>query len=169
MFNKAKNVLEKFWKGILLGSFITLITVIVINVLNSEKEFKTFKNAEAVSFFWYTNTYKNNREFNELFVVKNKDLINNNISLEFNNEIEMVEISTLNGKELDKVFNYEILSNPKNIIREFQINKHSIVLKLIPNKGIAKIKIGFKSSVNPNILKIEDQLLVKIHNHHSAE
>ena len=81
----------------------------------------------------------------------------------------MVEISTLNGKELDKVFNYEILSNPKDIIREFQINKHSIVLKLIPNKGIAQVKIGFKSSVNPNILKIEDQLLVKIHNHHSAE
>ena len=112
---------------------------------------------------------KNNREFNELFVVKNKDLINNNISLEFNNEIEMVEISTLNGKELDKVFNYEILSNPKDSIKEIQIQKNTIVLKLIPNKGIAKVKIGFKDSINKNILKIEDQLLVKIFNHHTAD
>lgn len=169
MFVKMDNLLKKFWRVILLGFVTTLITIGVINLLDSQNEFNNFKNSETVSLFWNTNTYKNNREFNELVIVKNKDLINNNISLEFNNEVEMVEISTLNGKELDKVFNYEILSNPKDSIKEFQINKNSILLKLIPNKGIAKVKIGFKDSINKKILKIEDQLLVKIFNHHTAD
>lgn len=169
MLQKVENLLKKFWKGIVLGLLLTIITILVIINLNSQNEFMSFKNSETQNYFWYGNTYKNSNEYNELFIIKNTDLINNSLSLNFNNDIEMVEILSLNGEKLDKVFNYEILSNQKNSIKEFHIKNNTIVLKLIPNKGIAKVKIGFKRSVNPNLLKIEDQLLVKIHNHHTAE
>lgn len=169
MLQRVENLLKKFWKGIVIMIELIIISIFVIDSLNSQNEFKEFKNSKTVSFFWYTKTYKNNKEYNELFIVKNTDLLNNTISLEFDNNVEMVKISSLNGEKLDKVFNYEILSNPKDSIKEFQINKNSIVLKLIPNKGIAKFRIGFKKNINLNDLRKEDQLLVRISNYHSAE
>lgn len=169
MLQKVENLLKKFWKGIVLGLLLTIITILVIINLNSQNEFMSFKNSETQNYFWYGNTYKNSNEYNELFIIKNTDLINNSLSLNFNNDIEMVEILSLNGEKLDKVFNYEILSNQKNSIKEFHIKNNTIVLKLVPHKGIAKVKIGFKNSVNKNRLKIEDQLLVKIFHYHTAD
>lgn len=169
MLQKVENLLKKFWKGIVIIVELIIISIFVIDSLNSQNEFKEFKNSKATHYFWNGNTYKSNSNFTEVFILKNTDLLNSTISLEFNNNVENVEFLSLNGEKLDKVFNYEILSNPKDSIKEFQINKNSIVLKLIPNKGIAKVKIGFKKNINLNDLRKEDQLLVRISNYHSAE
>lgn len=113
MLQKIKNVFEKSGKGILLGALLAIITILVINLLDSQKEFAEFKNSKSISYFWNNNTYKNNNSFSELFILKNTDLINNIRSVEFNNNIERVEISAINGKDFNKIFNYEISSTKK--------------------------------------------------------
>lgn len=67
MLQKVENLLKKFWKGIVLGLLLTIITILVIINLN---EFMSFKNSETQNYFWYGNTYKNSNEYNELFLSK---------------------------------------------------------------------------------------------------
>ena len=169
MLQKIKNVFEKSGKGILLGALLAIITILVINLLDSQKEFAEFKNSKSISYFWNNNTYKNNNSFSELFILKNTDLINNIRSVEFNNNIERVEISAINGKDFNKIFNYEISSTKKNVIKNITLRKNTIILDIIPNVGIAKIKIGFKKNFNINDLRKEDQILIKVSHYHTAD
>jgi len=169
MLQKVENLLKKFWKGIIITIELLIVIILIIDSLNSQNEFKNFKNSKATHYFWNENTYKNNNEFSELFILKNTDLINNIRSIEFNNNVEKVEISTINGKDFNKIFNYEISSTKKNVIKKITFNNNKIIIELQPNTGIIKVKIGFKNNVSINDLRKEDQILVKIQNFHAAE
>lgn len=169
MLQKVKNVFEKFGKGIVITVGLLIIAILVINSLNSQNEFTEFNNSKAISYFWNRNTYINNDEFSELFILKNTDLINSIRSLEFNNNVERVEISTINGENLNKTFNYIITSSKKDVIKKIAVNTGKITIELNPNVGIAKIKIGFKKNLNINDLRKEDQILIKISNYHTAD
>ena len=169
MLKKVKNVFGKFGKVIIGGFLMAIITILVISLLDSKKEFSEFKNSKGTNYFWSGNTYKNEQEFNEFLVIKNTDLINSIRSLSFNNKVERVEISSINGDNLNNNFNYMITSNKKGVIKNIMLTKNKIIIDLQPNTGIVQVKIGFKNKINLDTIRIENQLLINIVNSHNAE
>lgn len=169
MLQKVENLLKKFWKVIIGGFLMALITLLVIHLLDSQKEFSEFKNSKTTNYFWIGDTYKNDQTFEEFFILKNSDLINNIRSLSFNNKVERIEICAINGDNLNKTFNYMITSNKKGVIKNILLTKNRIIIDLQPNTGIVQIKIGFKNKVNLDTIRIENQLLINIFNSHNAD
>lgn len=169
MLQKVENLLKKFWKGIVIILELIIVSIFIIDISNSQNEFKEFKNSKAAHYFWNENTYKNNNEFSELFILKNTDLINNIRSLSFDNKVERIEICAINGDNINSNFNYMITSNKKGVIKNIIVNKNKITIDITPNVGIAQVKIGFKNNASIDNIKIEDQLLVKIFNSHNAD
>ncbi len=169
MLQKVENLLKKFWKGIVIIVELIIISIFVIDSLNSQNEFKEFKNSKGTNYFWSGDTYKNDSNFTEVLILKNTDLINGNRSLSFNNKVEKIEICAINGDNINSNFNYMITSNKKGVIKNIIVNKNKITIDITPNVGIAQVKIGFKNNVSIDNIKIEDQLLVKIFNSHNAD
>ena len=169
MLQKVENLLKKFWKGIVITVELLIFIFFVIDLKNSQNEFKEFKNSKSISYFWSGDTYKNDSNFTEVLILKNTDLINSSRSLSFNNKVEKIEICAINGDNINSNFNYMITSNKKGVIKNIIVNKNKITIDITPNVGIAQVKIGFKNNVSIDTIKIEDQLLVKIFNSHNAD
>ena len=169
MLQKVENLLKKFWKGIIITIELLIVIILIIDSLNSQNEFKEFKNSKGIHYFWSGDTYKNDSNFTEVLILKNTDLINSSRSLSFNNKVERVEISSINGDNLNNNFNYMITSNKKGVIKNIMLTKNKIIIDLQPNTGIVQLKIGFKNKVNLDTIRIENQLLINIFNYHNAD
>ena len=169
MLQKVENLLKKFWKGIIILIELIIISIFVIDSLNSQNEFKEFKNSKGIHYFWSGDTYKNDSNFTEVLILKNTDLINGSRSLSFNNQVERIEICAINGDNINSNFNYMITSNKKGVIKNIIVNKNKIIIDLQPNTGIVQLKIGFKNKVNLDTIRIENQLLINIFNYHNAD
>lgn len=169
MLQKVENLLKKFWKGIVILIELIIISIFVIDSLNSQNEFKEFKNSKGIHYFWSGDTYKNDSNFTEVLILKNTDLINGSRSLSFNNQVERIEICAINGDNINSNFNYMITSNKKGVIKNIIVNKNKIIIDLQPNTGIVQLKIGFKNKVNLDTIRIENQLLINIFNYHNAD